>query len=321
MRRLVEARGLKKVYPLKKGLWGRSAAIWALRGVDLALTKGETFGLVGESGCGKSTLGRLLVRLEEPSEGRVFFDGQDVMELKGEGLKAFRRRAQIIFQDPYNSLNPRKRVEEILSEPFEIHSLLPRRSERQEVVKELLYKVGLPLDSLGRYPHEFSGGQRQRIVIARAIALRPEFIVADEPLSALDVSVQAQILKLFLQLQEELALTYLFISHDISVVSYLADRVGVMYLGTMVEVGPKDEVFSHPLHPYTQGLLKAVPTLERKRRIRPPFPGDPQGEFPEDHGCPFLPRCPKAQGRCKQEVPSLREVAPGHWVSCVLYDS
>lgn len=319
MKRLIETRGLKKVYPLKKGLWGRPLEIWALRGVDLALTKGETFGLVGESGCGKSTLGRLLVRLEDPTDGRISFDGLDLTQLKGEELKAFRRRAQIIFQDPYNSLNPRKKVAEILSEPFEIHSLLRGKGERLEAIKDLLAKVGLSPDSLDRYPHEFSGGQRQRIVIARAIALRPEFVVADEPLSALDVSVQAQILKLFLQLQEELGLTYLFISHDISVVSYLADRIGVMYLGGIVEVGPKDEVLSHPLHPYTQGLLKAVPTLER-RKIEPPFPGDPHGEIP-DHGCAFSPRCPRAQRRCKHEAPSLREVAPSHWVSCVLYAS
>jgi len=316
---LVETRGLKKVYPLKKGLWGRPVEIMALRGVDLRLERGETFGLVGESGCGKSPFFLLLLRLEDPSEGRILFDGADITHLEGEGLKAFRRRAQIIFQDPYNSLNPRKRVVDILSEPFEIHSLLPHRKDRVRVVKELLEKVGLPADALHRYPHEFSGGQRQRIVIARAIALRPEFIVADEPLSALDVSVQAQILKLFLELQEDLGLTYLFISHDISVVSYVADRIGVMYLGSIVEVGSKQEVLSRPLHPYTQGLLDAVPTLQGKRRIKPPFPGDPHGGQLQDHGCPFFPRCPRAQRRCKEEVPPLREVAPGHWVACFLH--
>lgn len=316
---LIEAKGLKKVYQVGKTLWGRTAKVMALRGVDLTLEKGEIFGLVGESGCGKSTLGRLLVRLEDPSEGEIFFAGEEITRLKGERLKTFRRRAQIIFQDPYNSLNPRKRVIDILSEPFEIHSLFPRKKERVEAVKELLGKVGLPTDALFRYPHEFSGGQRQRIGIARAMALKPEFVVADEPLSALDVSVQAQILRLFLKLQEEFGLTYLFISHDISVVSYLANRIGVMYLGRIVEKGPKEEILTQPLHPYTQGLLSAVPTLEKKR-LKPPFPGDPQ-EGLHAPGCSFFPRCPKVKKICREEPPRLQEVSPGHWVACFLFVS
>ncbi|RLA82273.1 MAG: peptide ABC transporter ATP-binding protein [Deltaproteobacteria bacterium] len=320
MRKLIETRGLKKIYKLRKGLFSPRVEICAIDGVDLEIQEGETLGLVGESGCGKSTLGRVIIRLEDPTEGKVFFDGQDLTALPPVELKPFRRKMQIVFQDPYNSLNPRKKVLDILSEPFLIHGILKGRRERLEKVRELLQKVGLPEDSLYRYPHEFSGGQRQRIVIARAIALNPAFIVADEPLSALDVSVQAQILRLFVELQESLNLTYLFISHDINVVGYIATRIAVMYLGKIVEMGPKEEVLKRPLHPYTEGLLRAVPSLEVGKRILPPFSGDPPSPTAKPRGCPFLPRCPRAWAPCRDANPPAKEVAPGHWVACFLYE-
>ncbi len=320
MRKLIEARGLKKVYKLREGLFSRGVEICAIDGVDLEIQEGETLGLVGESGCGKSTLGRVIIRLEDPTEGKVFFDGQDLTALPPVELKSLRRKMQIVFQDPYNSLNPRKKVLDILSEPFLIHGILKGKRERLERVKELLQKVGLPEDSLYRYPHEFSGGQRQRIVIARAIALNPSFIVADEPLSALDVSVQAQILRLFMELQQSMNLTYLFISHDINVVGYMATRIAVMYLGKIVEIGPKEEVLKRPLHPYTEGLLKAVPSLEVGKRVLPPFSGDPPSLTAKPKGCPFLSRCPRVHERCRDGYPPAREVAPGHWVACFLYE-
>jgi ABC-type oligopeptide transport system ATPase subunit len=256
--KIIEGINLKKTYVLKKGLFGKKVYINALDGVSLSIFKGETFGLVGESGCGKSSLGKVLLRLEDPTEGKILFENQDITNLSSKDMKLLRRKMQIVFQDPYASLNPRKSVFDILGEPFVVHYQLPKK-ERLEKVKFLLEIVGLPLDSVYKYPHQFSGGQRQRIAIARAIALEPSFIVADEPLSALDVSVQTQIIELFLRLQENLGLTYLFISHDINVVAYIAQRIGVMYRGKLVEEGLTGEILKRPLHPYTKLLLKSFP--------------------------------------------------------------
>jgi len=319
---LLVVEDLKKHYGAARGLWNKQQrVVKAVDGVSFDLQAGETLGLVGESGCGKSTTGRAILHMERPTEGKVVFDGQELSGLNREQLRQLRRDMQIVFQDPYSSLNSRMKVRDILAEPYRIHGL--HRGREMERVRELLEMVGLPQASLEKLPHEFSGGQRQRIVIARAIALRPKFIVCDEPVSALDVSVQSQIVNLFGQLQRELDLTYLFISHDLSIVRHMSDRVGVMYLGRLVELGDKSQIFQHARHPYTQALMSAIPVpnpeLQRKRekitlRGELPSPMNPPS------GCRFHTRCPWAEERCRQVEPAWRETEPGHWVACHLAD-
>ncbi|MEU3412605.1 ABC transporter ATP-binding protein [Streptomyces sp. NPDC006658] len=307
---ILEATGLVKHYPLTRGVLRRrqSGAVKAVDGVDFALGRGETLGLVGESGCGKSTVARLLCHLERPTAGTVRFKGEDVTGLSGRALKAVRRSIQMVFQDPYTSLNPRMTVGDIVGEPYEIHPEVAPKGDRRRRVRELLDVVGLDPEYANRYPHQFSGGQRQRIGIARALALRPEVVVADEPVSALDVSVQAQVVNLLARLQAEFGLAYVFIAHDLSVVRHLSDRVGVMYLGRIVESGPGDAIYDHPTHPYTQALLSAVPVPDpaaRDRRERIILAGDVPSPTAVPSGCRFRTRCWKARERCAREVPAL----------------
>ena len=311
-------RAILKVKDLKKHFRvGRGVYLKAVDGVTLEIQKGETFGLVGESGCGKTTVGRVLVRLYEPSEGEVLFAGEDVHGTGGDEGKLLNRKMQMIFQDPQASLNPRMVVGDIIAEGIDIHHLASSSQERLNRVHELLETVGLNKEHANRFPHEFSGGQRQRIGVARALAVEPEFIVADEPVSALDVSIQAQVINLMKRLQRERDLTYLFISHDLSVVKYVSDRVGVMYLGTMVEMAPSDELYSNPLHPYTQALLSAVPIpdpdveLERERMV---LEGDVPSPVNPPSGCRFRTRCPRAVEASAHVDPPWREISPGHWV-------
>ena len=297
---LVEVQNLKKSFPVT-GWLGRVQRTVAVDDVSFAIAAGETLALVGESGCGKTTLGRCVVRLIEPDAGKIRFAGRDLMALEGEQLRRQRREMQIIFQDPYASLNPRMRIGEIIGEPFRIHEKISRR-EREGRVVELLEAVGMSADALRRYPHEFSGGQRQRIGIARALALRPKFVVADEPVSALDVSVGAQIILLLAELQKKFHLTYLLISHSLPVVAQIADRVAVMYRGKIVESGPAEAVLQNPLHPYTQLLRRSVPEVERKLEA---LPAKATAEGVAPQGCPFEPRCPLAAERCRAEEPPL----------------
>jgi oligopeptide/dipeptide ABC transporter ATP-binding protein len=311
-RAILEVKDLKKHFRVGRGVY-----LKAVDGVTLEIQKGETFGLVGESGCGKTTVGRVLVRLYEPSEGEVLFAGEDVHGTGGDEGKLLNRKMQMIFQDPQASLNPRMVVGDIIAEGIDIHHLASSSQERLDRVHELLETVGLNKEHANRFPHEFSGGQRQRIGVARALAVEPEFIVADEPVSALDVSIQAQVINLMKRLQRERDLTYLFISHDLSVVKYVSDRVGVMYLGTMVEMAPSEELYSNPLHPYTQALLSAVPIpdpdveLERERTV---LQGDVPSPVNPPSGCHFRTRCPRAVEASAQVDPPWREVSPGHWV-------
>jgi oligopeptide/dipeptide ABC transporter ATP-binding protein len=323
---LVEARALVKHYDSRRGLWGRltgnpGTLVQAANGVDLAIRRGETLGLIGESGCGKSTLGRVLLRLHEPTSGKVFFDGVEVTALDDQAMKAMRRRMQIIFQDPYASLNPRKTVRQIVGQPLKVHGLA-RRAEVADRVAAMLENVGLKAHHMSRYPHQFSGGQRQRIGIARALILNPAFIVCDEPVSALDVSIQAQIIALLDDLKRELGLTYLFISHDISVIGYVSDRVAVMYLGEVVEEGPTRAVLAAPRHPYTQALLSAVPRVERAapghQRIR--LTGDLPSPIDPPAGCKFHTRCPYAMEVCRSQPPQRRQVGSDHVAACHLIE-
>ena len=318
-RPLVQAEKLSKLYPVKRGPFAPTKFVHAVDGVTFYVKKGETLGLVGESGCGKSTLGRTLIRLSEPTFGRVLFDGKDLVKLPEAELRGLRRRMQIVFQDPYSSLNPRMTVREIVGEGIGVFELAATRAQADEKIAALLRKVGLGPEAMGRYPHEFSGGQRQRIGIARALAVEPEFIVCDEPVSALDVSVQAQILNLLGELQEELGLSLLFISHDLNVVRWVSHRVAVMYLGRIVETGPAADVAEKRHHPYTRALFAAAPRLDGKKRPGRVLAGEPPSAGGPPPGCVFHPRCHKAENRkCDVHVPSFEEIKPGshHRVAC-----
>jgi peptide/nickel transport system ATP-binding protein/oligopeptide transport system ATP-binding protein len=314
---LVQVKNLVKYFPVRGGVFQRVLAwVQAVDDVSFTVRQGETVGLVGESGCGKTTVGRTMLRLVEPTSGQVLFDGVEVFKLRGNELKGMRRNMQIIFQDPYASLDPRSPIGDSIAEGLKIHNI-GDASQRFDTVIEMLRKVGLEDYHARRYPHEFSGGQRQRIGIARALALRPKFIIADEPVSALDVSIQSQVLNILKDLQAEFGLTYLFIAHNLSVVEHISDRVAVMYLGKMVEMADRDELFRNPLHPYTQALMSAIPvpdpTLKRERII---LQGDVPSPLNPPSGCRFHPRCPVAFDHCAVQEPVLKEVSPDHWTAC-----
>jgi peptide/nickel transport system ATP-binding protein len=326
---IIEAKGLSKRFVKRLDLAGKIAAsmgsdmreetVHAVDRVTLTVSKGEVVGLVGESGCGKSTLGRMIAGLLEPTEGAVVFKGRDRAELSGADARAARLAVQMIFQDPYASLNPRARVEDIVGEAPQFHGLITRH-ERDAYVAEMLGRVGLDPDLRRRYPHQFSGGQRSRIGIARALAVKPEFLVCDEAIAALDVSIQAQVLNLFMDLREALDLTYLFISHDLGVVEHITDRVVIMYLGRVVESAPTEELFRQPAHPYAQALLAEVPRISTTKRSFHPVKGEIPSPLDPPPGCHFHPRCPHAIARCKTEVPELREIAPGRMAACHLVE-
>jgi oligopeptide transport system ATP-binding protein len=317
---LLEVKDLKVHFPVKHGLFSRvTGYVKAVDDVSFELAPGETLGLVGESGCGKTTLGRAIVKLLEPTAGGVFLEGEDIASLTGEELRARRRKFQMIFQDPYGSLNPRMMVSQIIGEALDIHGLAGDKVIRRRRIEELLKAVGLDPVHAQRYPHEFSGGQRQRIGIARALAVEPKLIVCDEPVSALDVSVQAQIINLLQDLQRERGLAYLFIAHDLAVVEHISRRIMVMYLGKVVELGSAKQVVHSPRHPYTEALISAIPVVDpdsKRRRIV--LPGDVPSPIDPPKGCPFHPRCPIAEDRCRVEIPPLREIEPGHWAACHL---
>jgi oligopeptide/dipeptide ABC transporter ATP-binding protein len=317
---LLEIKNLKTYYPVKGGFFRRTIGnVKAVDNVSFEIKKGETLGLVGESGCGKSTAGRTILRLLKPTEGKIIFDGKDITKVTGKSLREIRKDLQMVFQDPYASLNPMQMVGDIIAEPiynFEKKS----KEELKKEVMDLLGKVGLPEDAYYKYAHEFSGGQRQRIGIARALALRPKLIIADEPVSALDVSVQSQVLNLLKDLQKEFDLTFLFIAHDLSVVKHMSDRIGVMYLGNMVEIADKELLYADPLHPYTQALISAIPSPDpRKKKERIILKGDVPSPLNPPTGCPFHPRCPMAMDECSKLKPVLKEVKPSHRVACHLY--
>ncbi len=318
---LLEVRDLVKHYPIRTAtLFGGWGLIRAVDGVSFNIARGETLGLVGESGCGKTTTGRCILQLERPTSGQVTFEGQRLDRLEEMKLRKVRRRMQVIFQDPYSSLNPRMTIGQIISEPLKVHGIQPSLSARAQRVAELLHHVGLLPAQADRYPHELSGGQRQRVGIARALALEPKFIVCDEPISALDVSIQAQIINLLEELQERFALTYLFIAHDLSVVRHISDRIVVMYLGKVVEIAGRKALYEEPLHPYTKALLSAVPipdpAVEAKRE-HVVLKGEVPSPLNPPSGCVFHPRCPIAIPDCQKVVPDLREIRPGHWAACI----
>ncbi len=319
---LVDVRNLKVNFPVKSGSFisRRVGEIKAVDDVSFSVRRGETLGLVGESGCGKTTLGRAILRLEQPTSGDVYFDGENVTQMKAGRLRRLRRQAQIIFQDPYTSLDPRQTAGDCIGEPLKVHNLVQGRGEYRDEVARLLETVGLNPHMGRRFPHEFSGGQRQRIGIARALSVRPDFIVCDEPVSALDVSIQGQIINLLQQLQQDFSLTYLFVSHDLSVVRHVSDRIAVMYLGRIVEVAGRDELYEDPLHPYTKALLSAIPIPDpdiEEGRERIPLIGEVPSPLNPPPGCSFHPRCPIAIDECRDAVPDLQEVKTSHWVGCI----
>jgi len=313
---LVELQNLKKYFPVGGGLLQKQKQLRAVDDVSLHIEKGETLGLVGESGCGKSTIGRTMLRLYEPTAGKILYEGTDITH---GNMAPYRKKMQIIFQDPYSSLNPRMTISDIVGEPVDIHKSFACKKERHEHIREKLELVGLNSEHMSRYPHEFSGGQRQRISIARALMLNPEFMVCDEPVSALDVSIQAQIINMLMELQQKLALTYLFIAHDLSVVRHISNRLGVMYLGSLMELARSDELHRRPLHPYTQALLSSIPipdpdvTRARKRTL---LQGDVPSPIDPPSGCRFHTRCPHARDICKQNAPAFKEAEPGHFCAC-----
>ena len=318
---LVRVEGLKKHFPVTRGLIleKQVGLIRAVDGISFEINQGETLGMVGESGCGKTTAGRTILALYPATAGNVIIDKQNVIDLKGSELLTIRRKAQMIFQDPYASLNPRMTVNAIIGEPLRVHRLLTNTHERDERVKELMNLVGLSPRLINRFPHEFSGGQRQRIGIARALASQPMFIVCDEPISALDVSIQAQVVNLLEDLQDRFGLTYLFIAHDLSMVRHICDRVAVMYLGVIVELASRDDLYENPLHPYTQALLSAVPIPDPKKdraRQRTILTGDVPSPLNPPSGCRFHPRCPIAMQKCSEIEPEWREISPQHWIAC-----
>ena len=314
---LLETKNLSKYFTGKKGLLNRQPAqVKAVDHVSLTVNKGETLGLVGESGCGKSTLGRTILHLIPATEGQVLYNGEDILTYDKKKMWEMRRKLQIIFQDPYSSLNPRMTVYDLISAPLEVYKI-GTKAERREMVEEILQEVGLDKQYLNRFPHEFSGGQRQRIGIARALILNPEFVVCDEAVSALDVSVRAQVLNLMRNMQQKKNLTYLFISHDLSVVRHISDRIAVMYLGSVAEVAEKAQLYSNPMHPYTKALLSAIPLPDvKKKRQRIILQGDVPSAYNPPSGCKFHTRCPYATDRCKQEIPVLRQMEKGHQVAC-----
>jgi peptide/nickel transport system ATP-binding protein len=318
---LLEVQNLKTYYPIKGGFFKRTVGnVKAVDDVSFEILKGETLGLVGESGCGKSTTGRTILRLTKPTDGKIIFDGKDITNLSGTTLRKMRQDFQMVFQDPYASLNPKQMVGDVVAEPIKNYYKKSSKELKPEII-ELLKKVGLPEDAYYKYPHEFSGGQRQRIGIARALALRPKLIIADEPVSALDVSVQSQVLNLLKELQEEFDLTFLFIAHDLSVVKHMSDRIGVMYLGGIVEIADKNGLYAEPLHPYTKALISAIPYPDpRRKKERIILEGDVPSPANPPTGCPFHPRCAFATDECRSVKPALKEVKPGHRVACHLYN-
>jgi oligopeptide/dipeptide ABC transporter ATP-binding protein len=305
---ILSIKNLTKNYTLAGGFSRRSKdVVHAVENISLEITEGETLGIVGESGCGKSTLGRMIVRLEDPTAGSIIFEGKDLAKESNRSLRSIRKRLQMIFQDPYASLNPRRQIGKIVEEPLRIHGM--GKTERRSLAIELLKKVGLDENSYEKYPHEFSGGQRQRVVIARALALNPKLVVADEPVSALDVSIQAQVLNLFKDIQKEMGLTYVFIAHDLGVVRHVSDRIAVMYLGKIVELANAEDLYAHPSHPYTQALLSANPRMDKDdKRVRIILKGDIPNPINRPDGCAFNPRCPKAQDICRTKAPELLQV-------------
>lgn len=320
---LVETRDLTKEFKTKSGAWGKNkATVHAVTDVNLNVYEGETLGVVGESGCGKSTLGRLMLRLLDATRGEVFFDGTELNTLKEEELRHMRKQMQMVFQDPFASLNPRLKIKEIIAEPMITHNMYTGKGEMEDRIADLLKKTGIRPEFMNRYPHQFSGGQRQRVSIARALALNPRLVICDEPVSALDVSIQSQILNLLGDLQAEMNLTYVFISHDLSVVRYLSDRVCVMFLGKVCELGITRDIYARPLHPYTQFLLEAVPIPdpEKKKEAKNMLSGEIPSPVNPPSGCYFRTRCPYATERCAQETPVLREVDPDRFVACHLMD-
>lgn len=314
---ILEVRNVKKYFPVNAGLFKKPLQVKAVDDVSFTMYKGETLGLVGESGCGKSTLGRTIVRLYEPTGGEIIFKGNDISHLSSHKLKYLRQQMQLIFQDPYSSLNPRMNVNSIVGEALLTHKLVQKGQEYEDRVVEIIEKCGLAAYHVNRYPHQFSGGQRQRIGVARALALNPDFIVADEPVSALDVSVQSQVLNMMNSLKDEFGLSYLFISHDLSVVKHISDRIGVMYLGSLVELSDKEDIYRNPLHPYTKALLAAIPEPDpRKIKKMEAIKGEIPSNINTPPGCKFHTRCPYMQEICKEEIPQLRELETDHFVAC-----